>query len=447
MSTKREELPLDQVENCIAICSLSHKRADLDLRERLSVTESEFGQTLEEILSLPEISEAVILSTCNRVEIIVVVDLETTNQALGEQIIELFEKRSGLHKSFFAAKFELYRGREAIAHIFKVGAGIDSMVVGEPQILGQLKVSYEKAHHQGSVGSILHRLFQKTFRVAKDIRTNTDIGKNAVSLCYAAKELARQIVGDLSDAQLMLVGAGEMASLTLTHFRSAGIQSFFVANKTLPNAVRLATSVAGIPLELEVLERFLPQVDIIVGVSHIDSQSSYLLTESHVNQALTERQSRPQFYIDLGVPRNFSPEIETLSDAFLYNIDDLQQIVDQNMNQRIIEAERAATMISSEVSHFCSWLETRSVDPLIKELIKKGDSVKKQEISKTLKRLRQEGIPEKNLHLIAQALVDMADSLHGKMLHKPLTQLKTETKQGRDIEKLFQDLFLDKNGD
>ena len=316
------------------------------------------------------------------------------------------------------------------------------MILGEPQVLGQIKQAYSLAHKLGATRSVLNRLFHRSFGVAKAVRTKTKIGHNAVSVCYAAKELATQIFGDLSEASLMLLGAGETGSLALKHFCAAGVKQCYIVNKTFANAAALAEPIGGAAVELSHFKNIMPHADIIIGASSLPQGSEPLISKEAAEEALRQRPGDTQFYIDLAVPRNFDADICRLSDAFLYNIDDLEEVILKNIDARSLEQERAELLINDEVNRFDAWLETRRLEPLIKSVQVRHQNFAKQEICKTLRRMKREGFAEEQCEQLEKILDSFSSALVSKVLHRPLSNLKKGSAEDQHLSEHFESLFL-----
>lgn len=433
-NTARSLITLPSHGNVIRLSGINHRSAPLALRERFSVMEQQQDSLLRQTLDRPEITEAVIVSTCNRVEIVASTPPDA-EEAFRESVDLLLENHAGVPRSEFTPSLYQYQRDSAVTHLFRVAAGLDSLVPGEPQVLGQLKRAYVLAKAQGATRALLNRLFHRAFGVAKAVRTNTKIGHNAVSVCYAARELAEQIFGDLSKASVMLVGAGETGALALKHFRSAGVRRFYVANKTFSRAALLAESVGGAAIELSSIGSVLSQVDIIIGASSLGQDAEPIVKRSTAEQSLGERRGDPQFYIDLGVPRNFEPSIESIADAFLYNVDDLESVVQNNLDSREAEFSAAEVIVDEEVARFLSWLKTRSVEPTIRDLHRRYEQYRDVEVSRTLRRLRRRGFTEAQCLELEAALQDMGTALVRKTLHRPISALKHSTRLTSSPEK------------
>lgn len=422
----------------VSIHGVNHKSIHIDLRERFALDQDASAKVLTEIITSPGVEEAVVLNTCNRVEIVSAGCPETVSKS----VQWLFSDLSGLSHDSVSGALYHHQGADAVSHLFRVASGLDSLVLGEPQVFGQVKQAYRFAKSQGATKTVLNRLFHRAFGIAKRVRTHTGIGKNAVSVCYAAKELAERIFGDLSSARLMLIGAGEMGELALKHFMRAGIQSVFVVNRSMDRALRLVESYGGVALSPDKLAEFLPQVDVVIGVA---GGGQFIVSKADAQKALSKRWAKPQFYIDLSVPRIFDPAIEAIEDAFLYNVDDLEAVVRENLSAREMEVDNAELLIQEEVSKFEHWLQVRSfADPLIKEVVLRGRTHRLEEIRRTKKRLAAQGFSEDQLECLEEALDELTQSLLAKTLHHPLKTLKEKAASDSDLRFMFEKLFLGK---
>jgi glutamyl-tRNA reductase len=385
----------------------------VDLRECLAFSDDQVDTALQTLRQQPSISEVVLLSTCNRVEMI----FTTKDPEKGLAEVKTFLAE---FKNIPADRFEealyLHRGDEAVKHIFRVAASLDSMVVGEPQILGQVKEAYRIATEQKTSGVILNRLLHKTFFVAKRVRTETGIGNSAVSISYAAIELGRKIFGTLEGKNALLIGAGEMAELAVEHLRRHRTAEIFVANRTFARAVELAGKFKGRPVNFEEIPDILPRVDIVISST---GSAEYVITRSQVKPIMKERRNRPVFFIDIAVPRDIDPELNRLTNVYVYDIDDLNGIVDENMEDRSREAIKGERIVDEAAIRFRQWVKSLSVVPTIKDLRDKLEKITRVELAKT--RNGQDFSPEQ-----AAALEKMAAALVNKILHDPTMLLKTE---------------------
>jgi glutamyl-tRNA reductase len=398
----------------ILIVGLSHHTAPVEVREQFAVADGQFDDAYRQVLALPDVEEGVLLSTCNRVE---VVASAGNPPAAASQIRVYLQQR--LQAPAGAADEHLYEhhGREAVRHVFRVAASLDSMVVGEPQILGQIKEAYTRAATLGATGTILHRCFHKAFSVAKRVRAETGVASRAVSVSSAAVELARKIFDRFEDKTAMLIGAGRMSELAARHLLSHGVGEMMVANRTFDRAIELAREFGGTPVHFDTLRKYLHIADVVIGSTAADE---FVLTPAMVAEVLRQRKQRPMFFIDLSVPRNFDPRINELDNVYLYDIDDLEGVIEGNREERQREAEKAEALVEREVDAFWSWLGTLDAVPTIVALREKIERIRKGELEKTLSALRD--LDEHG----RQALEAMTAAIVNKILHAPISKLKSQ---------------------
>jgi len=433
------------VDSRICIAGLNHRVAPIALRERFALPDERKREVLGVLRAVPEIREAVIVSTCNRVELIVAGE----GAGMVSELREIFCSIAGDELPDYKEKcvdqaLYHFHNREAVSHIFRVASGLDSLVLGEPQILGQVKDAYDLACQEGMAGSLLHRLFHRAFHVAKVVRSSTGIGQRAVSVCYAAKELAEQIFGDLSQASVMLIGAGDTGALAIKHFARAGVKRFFIANKRLARAVELADTCAGVPINLSAIAQYIGQCDIVIGAAQIEPGATTIVSEETVRASSKTRLGNPQFYIDLGVPRNFPTLAASLDDTYLYNIDDLDVILEANRASRVAESARAELLIEAEVERFNSWIERRELEHIVRALQLKLRSLEESEVRKTSKRLGRSLASlsaEELSQILEPALRDLVQSVLAKTLHNPLTKLRDCAGEDQAVVAVFRQLF------
>ncbi len=396
----------------LLLVGLNHRTAPVEVRERFALEKK--GTHPLDILrqELPQASEAYFLSTCNRVEFLLVTEeVEETLAGLKD----LLARETGLPRSRFEPHLYVLRDREAVRHLFRVAAGLDSMVLGEPQILGQVKEAYREAARRRTTGPILNRLLHRTFSVAKRVRTETGIGSYAVSVSYAAVELAKKIFGSLRGKKALLVGAGEMAELAAQHLLSAGVEKMLVANRTFSRAVELAERFRGEAYSLEELPECLLEADIVISST---GAPGYVITRETVKPLLRKRRLRPLFFIDIAVPRDIEPAVNELENVYVFDIDDLKQVVEENLGRRRKEARRADRIIEEEVLKFERWLRELEVYPTIKALREKAEEIRRRELARTLPRLRNLSPEDK------EALEVMTEAIVNKILHAPILYLK-----------------------
>lgn len=404
------------------ICSvgLSHKTAPVEIREKLAFSSP---QKLEEALLILKkdsaIKECVILSTCNRVEIYLVIN---KNSDWKEIVINKISQYQGVDKKDFEEHLYFKEDVDAIKHIFRVAAGLDSMVLGEPQILGQLKEAYGFASGKNATGFVINKLMHTTFSVAKRVRTETKIGSYAVSISYVAVELAKKIFEQLDGKRAMLIGAGEMAELAAKHLLTNGISQIIVANRTYERACSLAEEFNGVPCNFDEFSDRLKDVDIVISST---GAPGFVITPEKVKAAIKLRRNTPMFFIDIAVPRDIDPKVNDLDNVFVYDIDDLQNVVDSNLAERKKEAEKAERIIEEEVDAFTGWIKSLQVKPLLINLRNEVEKIKDEELTELKKRLAN--LSEKE----ERAIEAFASSMVNKLLHHPTVFLK-EVGSGED---------------
>lgn len=395
----------------IILLGINHKTAPVEVRECIAFSEDELKSALHSLLRKSFIKEALLFSTCNRVEILMVADDKARAVEETKAFIAEFNK---LPLEAFENALYIHEGDEAVRHLFRVASSLDSMVVGEPQILGQVKAAYRAATEEKTSGVVLNRLLHRTFFIAKRIRTETGIGDRAVSISYAAVELARKIFGVLSDKTVMLIGAGEMAELAVEHLIRNNTAKVWVANRTFENGVQLARQFNGQAIGFEEIPESLKTVDIIISST---GAPDYVIHRDQVKSVLRKRKNRPLFFIDIAVPRDIDPEINRLNNSYVYDIDDLKGVIDENIADRRKEAIKAERIVDEAVIRFREWYECLDVVPTIIALRNKMESIAAAELKKTL----QSGtISEQE----AKAIHRMTDSLINKILHDPTQFLK-----------------------
>lgn len=395
----------------IACLGVNHQTAPVEIREKLAFS-GDCLNPLVQIKEIPGCDECCFLSTCNRVEVLLVVDPKADTLMA---VREFLFAGSGLSGEEAAKYSYLFTGSEAINHVFRVASSLDSMVVGEPQILGQLKDAYRLAMEHKATGAVLHRLLSKSFSVAKRIRTETSIGSSAVSISYAAVQLARKIFGDLSGKTVLLAGAGEMAELAAEHLLAQGIGKVVVANRTLERAVSLARRFNGEAASLAELVPKLAEADILISST---GAPGLILHKDEMAPLMRQRYNRPIFLIDIAVPRDLDPGLNDLDNVYLYDIDDLQQVVETNKGQRRKEADRAERIVGEEVIKFLQWLDNMESAPTITELRRRAEELRAAELVRTLAAL-PELRPEER-----RAIEMMGVALVNKLLHHPMLFLK-----------------------
>jgi len=400
----------------ILVTGLSHKTAPVEIREALTFPEAEIKDALLNLVSLQNINEGVILSTCNRTEIYTVAkDPEKGQDAVVNFLKQYYPKKSNLEKYLY-----FYEAATAVQHLFRVVSSLDSMVVGEAQILGQVKEAYNWAFEAQTTNVIFNRLFRQAFAVGKRVRTETDIGENAVSISYAAVQLAKKVFEDLSGCSVMVIGAGEMSELTTRHLVSSGVNSVVITNRSLSRAEKMAQEFGGRAVPFDQMLEELAKVDIVISST---GAPNVILTYEQMRQVMVKRRYRSIFLIDIAVPRDLDPQINNLDNAYLYNIDTLEEVVAQNLAERQKEAKEAEKIIKAEVEEFLAWLSSLEVVPTIAELRRKAEQIKEQELSKALSKLNHLSEAEKNV------IAALAHGITNKLLHEPMVKVKESTKQ------------------
>jgi len=402
------------VQNEIVIVGLNHRSAPIEVRESVAFENSYVRAALGRLHRHPSVHEGVILSTCNRVE--VVAAGSDSESAFSDITKFLFEQKAHRNSAPLDDHLYTYRGADAVRHLFRVAASLDSMVVGEPQILGQLKQYYETAQQAGTVGAVLHRLFHRSFSVAKRVRTETGIGSGAVSVSSVAVDLAKRIFDRFDDKTVMLIGAGKIGDLMARHLVSQGVRSLMVTNRTFEQAVLLAEKIQGSPIRFEDFPHYLTIADIVIGCT---GATEVLVEAATVEKVLRERKQKAMFFIDIGDRRNFDPRINDLDNVYLYNIDDLKSVAEDNLQSRSNEAQKAEEIVGIEAETFVRWMESLEKVPTITALRQRFEDIRRKELEKsfggTLKTLSE-----------AQraALEDMTTAMINKLLHAPISQLK-----------------------
>lgn len=418
-------------KNMIVLLGLNHKTAPLAVRERLFANCEEEKNLLPELLANEGVLEILHLSTCNRVELVAVIeDIPETI----EQLKSFLKRKGGLTDDEAAACLYIYRNEEAVRHLFRVTSSLDSLVMGETQILGQVKDTYRRALAQNATGLVLNRLMHRSFRTAKRVRTETGIAANPVSVSFAAVELAKKIFGTLSGKKILIVGAGEMAELTGTHLIGNGAEEIIIANRSAVQAAALAEKFHGSAIGLEALDEALCDADIVISST---GAPSYVITENMIRQSLRKRKNRLLFLIDIAVPRDIDPAADGIENVYLYNIDNLQDIVDENMKIRRKEALRAEAIVKEEVERYSNWLKELEAVPTIISLRTKAESIVRMEMSKAESWMSK---LENDDHEKVDALVK---GIVNKILHAPVAVMKEESAEfsSRDIVAAVRQLF------
>jgi glutamyl-tRNA reductase len=411
----------------LAIVGVSHKTAPVEVRERLAFNNEVLRSALTALVGRQDVREAIILSTCNRVEVMA----ESPDDRLIREFLCDFHRITpdSVSKHLYS-----FKNADAIRHVFRVAASLDSMMVGEPQILGQVKEAYRVATDAGTVGMHLSALMNRAFAVAKKVRSETGISQAAVSISFAAVELARKIFGDLTGKTVMIIGASKMGELAAKHLKRNGVSSVLVTNRTFERAVELAKVFEGAAVPFEHFTDHMVGADIVIsstGAPH------FIISKTLAEQVIHRRKNKPVFFIDIAVPRDIDPAVNEIDNAFLYDIDDLQQVIDGNLKERMKEASRAEQIVDSEVAAFCLKMQSREVVPAIVQLRDSMEKLRRDEIERN-RRLLKDLSPE------GQAVVDqLTKSLINKILHPPIEHLKqmAHDPSGPELADLIRKLF------
>jgi len=397
----------------IVLLGLNHKTAPVELRELLAFSKEEAVAVLEGLQKYPDINEVMLISTCNRVEVLLTTS-DTINAVNSvKTYISEFKK---IPISKFEQALYMHDGEEAVRHIFRVASSLDSMMVGEPQILGQIKDAYLTAILKKTSGVILNRLLHKTFFVAKRVRSETGIGDHAVSISYAAIELAKKIFGNLEGKKVLLIGAGEMAELAVEHLIRNRTGEIFVANRTFERGVELSNRFKGKAIRIEEITDCLKLVDIIISST---GSPDFVIVRDQVKGVMRSRRNRPIFFIDIAVPRDIDPDINRLNNSYVYDIDDLKGVIEENIKDRSRESIKGERIVDEAVIRFQQWFESLGVVPTIVALRNKIDSIARSEVDRTLQSLNHLSDND------CQAIYRMTNSLINKVLHDPTLFLKS----------------------
>ena len=410
----------------IYLFGLNHRTASVEVREKFAL--ADFNPLREGLISLDgPITEALVLSTCNRVEILCVGSSSVKD--VENKVLNIWAGFCKADINLLQKNMYFYQDLEAVEHLFTVASSLDSMVLGEPQILGQLKDAYRKAVEEQTAKVIINRLLHKSFSVAKRVRTETAVAANAVSISFAAVELAKRIFGDLSKHSAMLIGAGEMAELAAIHLLNNGVQEILVVNRTLERAKELATRFQGRAACLDNLYENLLFVDIVISST---GAPSTIIQAKDIRKILKKRKHRPIFFIDIAVPRDIDPDVNQVDNVYLYDIDDLKEVVEENLANRKAEAEKARLIIAQEVEKFAQWLRSLDLNPTIVDLLSRGEAIARSELKRTLRGLKKD-VDEKTY----KAMETLSLSLAKKLYHEPIMFLKRRAREEENAQKFI----------
>jgi glutamyl-tRNA reductase len=393
----------------LLLTGVNHKTAPVELREQLAISSERLGDATRALLEFPGVHEAMILSTCNRVELL------ACHEASSPDLLGFLQSYLGIETASLRPHTYEYRETDAVQHLFRVASSLDSMVVGEPQILGQVKESYAAARAVGAVQTHLEKLLQSTFTVAKKVRSETQIGSSSVSIASVAVDLAKKIFGSLEGKRVLLVGAGKMSELAARHLMRQGADSIYVANRTHDRAVRLAQQFHGHAVRFDDLYATADQADIIITST---GSQEHIFRREHGQQFLHKRRNRPMFFIDIAVPRDIDPEINRVDGVFLYDIDDLQSVAASHLDDRAREAQRAEAIIAEEVGRFQRRAQALNAAPMIVGLQNTAEELRQAELRRMQARL-QSLTPEQQ-----SAVETLTRGLMNKFLHMPMQAIK-----------------------
>ena len=388
---------------------INHKTAPVALREQVAFAPEQVPQALRELTMLTSITDAVILSTCNRTELYF-----NGSPSQAEQVIRWLAQFHALNSSELQPHLYLHQDSAAAGHLMQVAAGLDSLVLGEPQILGQVKQAYNQARNAGTINPQFERLFQKTFAVAKQVRTETDIGANAVSVAFAAVSLAKQIFGNLAKVRVLLIGAGETIELVARHLQEQGAEQLSVANRTYERAVALAEQFSASAITLSQVPQQLAQADIVISST---ASTLPIVGKGMVEQALKLRKHKPMFLVDLAVPRDIEQQVGELEDAYLYTVDDLQSIVAQNLTNRQQAAEQAKQMIAVGVAEFAQWQMLQGNADWVRDYRQRCETVRDELLAKAVNQLSSGQDAEK-------VLAEFSVKLTNRLMHSPTKAIR-----------------------
>lgn len=397
-----------QIMTLLAV-GINYNTAPVSIRERLAFPADILDNTLKNLRNVGSISEAAILSTCNRTEFYC--NTENDDQA---PLIDWIAATKALKTTEFTPYLYSYTDSQSIRHMFRVACGLDSMILGEPQILGQMKTAYQAAYQAGTLGKNLSKLFQHTFSAAKKVRTDTAIGSSPVSVAFAAVQLAQQIFDKLSEQTALLIGAGETIELTARHLYQHGIGRIIIANRTYDKAHALATQFNGYAIALSEIPTHLAEADIVVSST---ASPLPILGKGRVESAIKIRKHKPMFMVDLAVPRDIEAEVEQLRDVYLYTVDDLQNTINQNMDSRRRAAEQAEEIIDTQVEHFLAWLRSQGAQETIRDFRQQAEITRDEVLQKALAQLNSGTAADEVLQRLAHTLTN-------KLIHTPCAQLR-----------------------
>jgi len=415
----------------IVVVGLNYRTAPVEVRERFTFEPNELPEALSQLVQTKSVMEGVIVATCNRTEIYVVVD---RLHMCGHFIRSFMEQWFDIPREEFTRHLYIYEDEQAISHLFRVTCGLDSMVIGETQILGQVRSAFLLSQQERATGTWFNMLFKQAVTLGKRAHSETSIGESAVSVSYAAVELGKRIFGMFDDKKVMILGAGKMSELTVKHLYANGAEEVIVANRTLARAEELASKFKGTPCTMDQALRRLHEVDILISST---GAKDYVLDRAQVGESMKKRQSRPLFIIDIAVPRDIDPAIADLDNVFLYDIDDLEGIVESNLEMRKAEAAKIEVMIQHEMDEFHQWLKTLGVRPVIRALQEKSSAIHEETLQSLFNKLPElDERQRKVIHRLTKSIVN-------QMMHDPINRIKEMTagKNGNEALEYFTQIF------
>ena len=407
----------------LILIGLNHRTAPVDVRERLSVSEAKLPEVVNSLRGIGNVDGAAMISTCNRVEAVI----SARTEDVIENVVDWLAARAATDRASIEKHLYILRHADVVKHLFRVASGLDSMIIGEPQIGGQVRKAFHVAQELNTLDSLLGQVFENTMRVAKKVRTDTGIGEYAVSVPYAAVELAKKIFGELKGLQVLLLGAGEMGELTAEHLHQQEVKQVFVANRSHQKAIELAERFEGSAVQFDAIDEQLAICDIVIAST---AAPHYVIEPQQVEAALDVRRGRTLFLIDLSVPRNINPAITNIEGAYLYNVDDLQNVADANLELRQAKAKDAEQIVAKEVEAFRKRLIAQDAVPTIVELQQRLEGIRATELEKLLRKLGPMTTDQK------EAVEIFSTQLVNKILHYPILQLRDGSEEPQERESI-----------
>ena len=413
----------------IIVLGINHKTAPVEIREKLAIGKSRLKDILQSLHQHDEINECAILSTCNRVEIYAGVTEMEPAVGLMKRFLSEYSKENLLA---FKDKLYVYKQPESIKHLFRVASGLDAMVIGEKEIVGQVRDAYQWALEASTLGKLLRTLFQKSLKVSSKVRNETNIDRGTISVSSTAVDLAKKIFGNLSEKRVMIIGAGQTGELTLRHLVDSGVHSVMASNRSYDRAVELAQKFDGRAIRFDDRVKEMIHADIIISST---ACPNFIIYKNEIHQLMQNRKNRPIFFIDIAVPRDIDPAVNQLDNVYLYNIDDLKVIVAENLQKRQLEIEQCNKIVDDETKIFMSWMSSLDVDPTLKKLYKHFEAIRNRELRITLSKL-------KNLPVNVQSELEcLTKRLVNQLLHTPASRLKQLGKKDLNYIELVDKLF------